>query len=623
MLAAPGPAGALRIPVEHVDGRILDVHPDRVLYRADSGLVAILDRTTRNVTPLPLGPGTYVGIGYLSPHGAIYEWTNGGGAQVSEFRDGVVTDLGPLNSQASLRVAGRWAIWSNGPALYRRDLESATTVTVSTNAGNTDNDVNENGDVVYWAYPDYQIFRFDGASSTQLTHDTDMWNTYVLTDGINAAYRKTPAGNPFVGSVAISTPGGEVVLDSYRDRELVPGRDFAVGGGWVAFTRLGAAGERQVWLRDPSGAETRASPTGLDTSIDALGATGEVIFHDEGSEGPNPGPYAWRGYYLSRRGAPRRYLGTAGGRFFWEDGAWYQTYAGTVYRIDPDPDPYPRPRGATPFRASLVNAYSPCTSSNSSHGPPLAYPSCRPARPASDHLTVGTPDSNGLPERSEGSLLVRAQTGNLDSWADEADAKIDFSYIGVFNNDLSDYTGELRPVITVQRTDHYNPLLRSGGVDNVDGTHHPMVVTTTTDHGLQDGDSVEVTGNNAVTCLGAQYRITVTGPRTFLIDILHHCGFQQIGGSWRQTGTLDPVPATGTEVPISLAVPCVATPPSNLGSDCGASTSADAVLPGLVREGDRSIWEFDNVRVYDGGADGIASTLADNTLFATQGVFIP
>jgi hypothetical protein len=29
------------------------------------------------------------------------------------------------------------------------------------------------------------------------------------------------------------------------------------------------------------------------------------------------------------------------------------------------------------------------------------------------------------------------------------------------------------------------------------------------------------------------------------------------------------------------------------------------------------------VQVYDGGADGVASTTADNTLFMDQGIFIP
>jgi hypothetical protein len=29
------------------------------------------------------------------------------------------------------------------------------------------------------------------------------------------------------------------------------------------------------------------------------------------------------------------------------------------------------------------------------------------------------------------------------------------------------------------------------------------------------------------------------------------------------------------------------------------------------------------VRVYDGGGDGVTSTTGDNTLFETQGVFVP
>ena len=42
-----------------------------------------------------------------------------------------------------------------------------------------------------------------------------------------------------------------------------------------------------------------------------------------------------------------------------------------------------------------------------------------------------------------------------------------------------------------------------------------------------------------------------------------------------------------------------------------------------MTEGDRAVWAFDRVRLLDGGVDGDADTAADNTLFATQGVFVP
>jgi hypothetical protein len=71
-----------------------------------------------------------------------------------------------------------------------------------------------------------------------------------------------------------------------------------------------------------------------------------------------------------------------------------------------------------------------------------------------------------------------------------------------------------------------------------------------------------------------------------------------------------------------VAVPCSATVDANIGGSCSVTTSADAVRPGSVPESRRSNWEFDRIRVFDGGADGDADTLPNN-LFAVQGVFAP
>jgi plastocyanin len=83
-------------------------------------------------------------------------------------------------------------------------------------------------------------------------------------------------------------------------------------------------------------------------------------------------------------------------------------------------------------------------------------------------------------------------------------------------------------------------------------------------------------------------------------------------------------PATG-DTSLSVAFPCTATgPPADitLGSTCTITTTANAVAPGAVIDGNRAIWQLTNVEVYDGGADGLAST-AGNTLFADQAVFVP
>jgi plastocyanin len=82
--------------------------------------------------------------------------------------------------------------------------------------------------------------------------------------------------------------------------------------------------------------------------------------------------------------------------------------------------------------------------------------------------------------------------------------------------------------------------------------------------------------------------------------------------------------ATG-DTSLAVTIPCTATGPSTdttVGSTCTVTTTANAVAPGAVIDGNRAIWELTNVEVYDGGADGVAST-AGNTLFADQAVFAP
>ena len=125
------------------------------------------------------------------------------------------------------------------------------------------------------------------------------------------------------------------------------------------------------------------------------------------------------------------------------------------------PDGYARPKGATPVNFRLVPAYEECTESsdNASHGAPLAVPSCNPPVPASDYLTVGTPDANGKPAASSGSLVLKTvgespiNPGN----GDQSDVEITGSLTDVRNqSDLSDYAGELRAVIGLRITDRNN-----------------------------------------------------------------------------------------------------------------------------------------------------------------------
>ena len=81
-------------------------------------------------------------------------------------------------------------------------------------------------------------------------------------------------------------------------------------------------------------------------------------------------------------------------------------------------------------------------------------------------------------------------------------------------------------------------------------------------------------------------------------------------------------PATVTDFDLGAPVPCAATAGSE-GALCSLTTTFDAIAPGAVPEGKRSVWALERVGAYDAGPDGSAATGGDNTLFAVQGLFVP
>jgi hypothetical protein len=87
------------------------------------------------------------------------------------------------------------------------------------------------------------------------------------------------------------------------------------------------------------------------------------------------------------------------------------------------------------------------------------------------------------------------------------------------------------------------------------------------------------------------------------------------GAGATDTGTLQ-------DFTYKFAIPCTGTPATTIGSTCSINTTANAVTPGAALEAGRSIWQLDQVKMFDGGTDGVAST-DPNTLFAVQGLFAP
>jgi hypothetical protein len=91
----------------------------------------------------------------------------------------------------------------------------------------------------------------------------------------------------------------------------------------------------------------------------------------------------------------------------------------------------------------------------------------------------------------------------------------------------------------------------------------------------------------------------------------------------RLTDRQGTVAQTTVGFPLEFDVPCTPTAATLDKSLCDVATTLDAVTPGAAAEGTRAVWALDQVRVYDGGPDEDTDTTADNSLFMTQGVFVP
>jgi hypothetical protein len=134
-----------------------------------------------------------------------------------------------------------------------------------------------------------------------------------------------------------------------------------------------------------------------------------------------------------------------------------------------------------------------------------------------------------------------------------------------------------------------------------------------------------VPGNAGTTADEADVKVTVdvTDVRK-KSDLTDYTGQLKAQSSIRITDRDNGPPEAGTvqDIPLGFTVPCSATADTTIGSHCSLSTTADAVTPNTVKEIKRTIWQMGKIDVFDGGADGLAST-DPNTLFATQGYFVP
>jgi hypothetical protein len=146
--------------------------------------------------------------------------------------------------------------------------------------------------------------------------------------------------------------------------------------------------------------------------------------------------------------------------------------------LNTTPIGYPRPKGATPLRVSLVPAYQACASPNSTHGTPLAFGSCKPPAQASSYVTLGSPDANGAPANSQGSVTYSVV---INPTPTPNDVLINASItdvrctlpVNTTCGDVNtaagpDYTGALQALSNARITDQHNAV--GGGDGTAAGT---------------------------------------------------------------------------------------------------------------------------------------------------------
>ena len=108
-----------------------------------------------------------------------------------------------------------------------------------------------------------------------------------------------------------------------------------------------------------------------------------------------------------------------------------------------------------------------------------------------------------------------------------------------------------------------------------------------------------------------------------VIDVYTQAGLSDYAGQLtaivplRITDKLNGEGSTGagtvSDIPYSFTIPCAVTADTTIGGACTLLTTADALAPGAVTEGKRSIWGLGAVEVYD----------ANDNLFMKQGIFVP
>lgn len=274
--------------IGNVPSTFLDVDATRALFRSADGSSVTLRRWGTGIDQLIPTTGLIGGAG-LTPYGAAVSlFGSGRPARWIDWRNGVFTE----QPGAVTSVVGRYALVrrSKGTTLtdsiFRYDLDTRLDAFVAESPYGATAVLSANGDVIMSGlaaglrrYRDGTLAPLPGEPPSALS------DSLPLVSGNTVVYRKTSPGiSGKTYQLAMNDGTAEILLGpprfqtSQSSSAILPGQDYDVNNGWVAFTQSDESTQRRIWLRAPTGELRPISPSGSVAFISALGPDGTVLF---------------------------------------------------------------------------------------------------------------------------------------------------------------------------------------------------------------------------------------------------------------------------------------------------------------------------------------------------------